>query len=110
MQNREVVLEFLRRFCDGDVDGLAPLLTADLTVRGALRSFASAAEYLASLRSDPPARCPHQVLSVTEGQDEVSVFYEYGKPDGSLLIAQLFRMRGTRIREMLIVFDGRGFS
>ena len=110
MTNRDIALEYLRCFCAGDIDGLEPLLATDLKLEGTLGSYESASEYLNSLRSDPPDRSEYSVSSVTEGEDSVAIFYEYQKPAGKLTIGQLFKIREGRIREVLLVFDGRGFS
>ena len=65
---------------------------------------------MSSLRIDPPQQCSFRVVSVTEGGDSVSVYYEYVKTAGTLMIAQLFRYRDNLISEILLVFDGRGFA
>ena len=103
-------MEYLRCFCAGDVDGLAPLLAADLRFAGTFHNSGSAAEYLDSLRNDPPEKCDFKVLSVTENEDSVAVFYEYQKPDRVLQLAQLFRIEDGQIKDILLIFDGRGFA
>lgn len=103
-------MEYLRCFCAGDIDGLPPLLAADLMFSGTFHTYGSASEYLDSLRSDPPEKCKYKVLSITEGEDSVAVFYEYQKPDRVMRIAQLFKIRNHKINEVLLVFDGRGVA
>jgi len=107
MNNRDTALEFLRCFCAVDLAGLAPLLAEDLRLRGPLYSFDSRNSYLDSLKNDPPEKCTYQVLSVTEGKDCVSIYYDYEKHDRTLTIAQLFRFENQKISEMLLVFDCR---
>jgi hypothetical protein len=72
-------MEYLRCFRAGDIDGLEPLLAADLSFTGTFHTYHSASEYRNSLRSDPPEKCGYEVLSVTEDQDTVAVFYGYQK-------------------------------
>ena len=110
MTNREVAMKYLRCFCAGDVDGLEPLLAPDLIFEGTFHTYHSDAEYLDSLRNDPPERCGYKVLSVTENEDSVAVFYEYEKPDREMQIAQLFKIKDQKINEVLLIFDGRGFA
>lgn len=110
MTNRDVAMEYLRRFCAGDIDGLEPLLAANLSFAGTFQTYCSALEYLDSLRSNPPDRCGYKVLSVTENKDSVAVFYEYQKPEHVVRIAQLFGIRDQTIHDVLLVFDGRGFT
>jgi hypothetical protein len=105
MSIREHALEFVRRFAAGDIDGLAALLTADLRLTGPNLQVTSSAAYLQALRRDPPAPGRATVLSVTDDDDTVAVFWEYEKPAGRLTIAQLFRFRDQHICEMQLVFD-----
>ena len=110
MSNRDVALEYLRRFCAGDVDGLEPLLSTDVSFAGTLHAYDSASEYLDALRRDPPEACGYKVLSITEGENAVAVFYEYQKRGRVLTVAQLFRITEHQIDDVLLVFDGRGVN
>ena len=110
MTNREVVMEYLRCFCDGDIDGLEPLLAANLCFTGTFHAYSSAIEYVDSLKDDPPEKCGCKVLSITENEHSVAVFYEYQKPDRAMQIAQLFKIKEEKIHEILLVFDGRSIA
>lgn len=110
MKNREIALEYLRCFCNGDIEGLEPLLATDLVFSGTFHSFDSSEDYLSSMRSDPPEKCQYNILSITENPDSVALFYEYQKHGGPIQIAQLFRISGHQINEILLVFDGRGID
>jgi hypothetical protein len=107
MSNRDIALEYVRRFCAADIDGLARLLAPELSFKGTFHAYRSAADYIDSLRSDPPVKCGYKVLSLTEGEGSVAVFYEYRKPDRTMTIAQLFRIADDRINDVLLIFDGR---
>jgi hypothetical protein len=107
MNRRDLAMAFIHRFCSGDIDGVASLLAEDLQFTGPFHQFDSRAAYLESLSRDPPEKCNHRVLSLTENEDGVAVFYDYVKSETALTIAQLFRFRGQKISEILIVFDGR---
>lgn len=110
MTDQDVVEAYLRCFCGGDVDGMAPLLASDLSFTGTLHSYRSAAEYLDDLRRDPPEPSVCRIASLTENSDSAAAFYEYGKADRTMWIAQLFTLEFRRIKRMLVVFDGRGFD
>ena len=88
MTGLEVAMEYLRSFRAGDIRGIEPLLASDL-------------------KKDPPEKCGYQVLSITENEDSVAVFYKYEKPDQVVQLAQLFKFRNQQICEILLVFDGR---
>ena len=110
MNNRETTLEFVRAFCAGDVAALALLLAEDLRFSGPFYQFSSAEEYLKVLRDGQVEPSGYKLISVTEGDDSVSVYYDYEKSDGTITIAQLCIFREGRISEILVVFDGRGFA
>ncbi|MCZ6672372.1 MAG: nuclear transport factor 2 family protein [Verrucomicrobia bacterium] len=110
MNNRELAAEFLRCFCAGDIDGLASLMTDDFQFTGPLFSFESKGAYLDCLRRDPPDKCEYRVISLTEGPDSVSIYYDYKTSTQTITIAQLFSFREHKISEVLLVFDGRGFA
>jgi hypothetical protein len=107
MTKPEVVLEFLKHFCNADIDSVAALLTADLRFSGPFYQFDSRRAYIESLKSNPPERCGYKVRSLTEGDNEVSVFYDYEKGTQSVTIAQLCRFKDQKISEIVLVFDGR---
>lgn len=44
--------------------------------------------------------------SVNEGEGSVSVYYRYA----TVTVAQLFKFKGSKIAEALVVFDARGFG
>ncbi len=109
MTDRELALTYLRLFSAGDIEGLADLLSPGLRFRGPLHCFDSAADYLESLRAAPPEPTPYRLISVTDDRDAVALFYEYLKPEQSLLIAQLFRIAQHRIEAIDLVFDSCRF-
>jgi len=110
MSNKDLAIEFVKRFCAGDIDGLESLLADDARLKGPLHQFASRDDYLDALRRDPPEKGGYRLLSVAESDESVSVFYEYRKASGAMTVAQLFGFRGRRISEILVVFDGRALA
>ncbi len=110
MTNREVAVEYLEHFCGGNVDGIASLLADDLDFKGPFHQFSSSVDYLQRLRDAPPAQVAYRVLGVTEGENSVSIYYDYQKERGALTVAQLFGFRDGKISSILLVFDTRGFA
>ena len=47
----------------------------------------------------------YRVLSVTEAQNSLFIYYDYKKIQGTVTLAQLFRFRANKICELLLVFD-----
>ncbi len=110
MNNREIAIEYLRCFCAGDIHRLESLMAPDLSFIGTFHTFHSAEEYLESLRHNPPEKCEYKMLSVTTNEDSVAIFYEYQKTDQVMQIAQLFRIKNKLIKDILLIFDGRGLD
>ncbi|MCU7812171.1 MAG: nuclear transport factor 2 family protein [Candidatus Thiodiazotropha sp. (ex Notomyrtea botanica)] len=108
--NREIALEYLRWFCAGDIDRLGQLLTTDLILNGPFHHFFSAEDYLQSLRNTPPEPSNYNLLSITDSDDEVVLFYDYLKPHQRVRIAQCFRFRQQQISEILLIFDTKGIA
>lgn len=107
MTKREIAERYLQCFCGSDIEGLVPLLAHDLQFTGPFHSFNSAEDYLESLKRDPPEHCDYKILSATENEESVALFYEYRKPKQIMSIAQLFRIETQKIQEILLVFDRR---
>ena len=103
--NHEIVMQYMDCYCAGDIDGIEPLLAGELVFSGPLHTFESARQYLDSLRADPPEKSHDEILSVTESDDTVALFYVYHKPDRARLIAQMFKSSAEKITAMLLVFD-----
>lgn len=110
MTNPEIAKEYLRCFCEGDIVGLEPLLAPDLHFIETFHAFHSREEYIESLRNNPPEKCECKVLSVTENENFVAIFYKYPKPVRVIFIAQLFKFKNHKIQKVLLVFDGSGFD
>ncbi len=110
MSNRDVVLEYLTCFCQGDISGVEAVLALDFQLTGPLNTFQSRNKYIQSLREDPPKPSRYEILEIAESETGISVFYEYHKPSGCLTIAQFFKLRGEKICEILLVFDAKSSS
>lgn len=103
--NPNVVYEYLDHFCRGNIDGVESTLADEFRLRGPLFEFDSRDAYIQSLRDSPLEKASYRVLEISQGDDTVSVFYEYRKPSGSNVVAQFFRIRRNKIVDTLLVFD-----
>ena len=118
MNRKETALEYVRCFCRGDVTALGELLSEDFRLTGPFLQGVSKTEYLDILRADPSEPCEFTVINIFEGDGEkdggdggeVALFWEYQKPEFTLLMAQLCRFSGGRISEILLVFDSGKFA
>ena len=105
----QLSVAFIERFCQGDVPGLGELLCENLQFNGPFLQADSRTLYLESFAHYPPLPADYRILSVTTTGNEVSIFYEYSKPDHSGVIAQWFRCENGCITETRLVFDPNDF-
>ena len=105
MRNPTVVDEYLDHFCRGDIDGVESTLADEFHLRGPLFEFDSREAYIQSLRDSPLEKASYRLLEISQGDDTVSVFYEYRKSSSSNLVAQFFRIKENKIVDTLLVFD-----
>lgn len=105
MTHTQTALEYIRSFAEGEIEKLGSLLAEGLQFTGPYLEVASRADYLDALRGDPPDRCDVAILSTTEEDNEVVVFYELTKSDGSLTLAQWFEFEGGHIARTRLAFS-----
>ena len=110
MRNRDIVLEYLRCFCSGDIPGVEAVLASEFRLAGPLFKFDSRDGYVESLKQDPPEPSRYEVIDIAESDAGISVFYEYKKESGEITIAQFFKLREGKISEMLLAFDTKDVS
>ena len=97
MTHHEVAMEYLRCCCASDLEGLVRVLSPDLQFSGPFHDAYSRADSL-SLKHDPPEKCAYKVVSVTEDNDRVAIFYHDEKTDKVIPSAQPFKMTHQTIR------------
>lgn len=105
---KELSLEFVRAFCDADVDRIASLLTDEFRLSGPFLRADSREEYIQSLRDRPPETGGEfELLQSFEAEDDTCLIYEYSRSGSSVLIAQWTRCDAGKIAEMWLIFDSR---
>lgn len=105
---KELSLEFVRAFCDGDTERIGELLAEDFRFEGPLLAANNRAGYLVGLRQDPPVPGGRfDLLRAFEDGEEACLIYNYARPGLSLRIAQLTRCRAGKIASIVLVFDTR---
>lgn len=108
MNDRQLALAWIEAFCEPDLDALEGMMSADLRFVGPWYRCSTRADYLQSLRRDPPAPAGFDLVSVIpDGLGTVAAFYVYRKGGAAVTMGQLFRCRAGLVHEILLVFDGR---
>ena len=107
MTRKETAISYIQLFCEGRVPELGELLAEDFRFQGPLVSSGSKEAYLASLKADPPGPGQFHLHRAFDDGEEVCLVYDYQKSSGSLLMVQWTRFSGPKIKEIILVFDGR---
>lgn len=90
---------------DWNPHNLSALLSTDLKMQGPLFRFTTSADYIKSLRENPPIDLDYEVVHDFESGDTACIIYTIKKATGDFLVAQTFRVRNDKIDQILIVFD-----
>ena len=104
MSNRQIALEFLKRFFAGDIDAAAQLMAEGLHFTGPREQDGIGTARDSGGNADSMEPCTPRVINVIEGENDVTVLYDYERTSGTLTIAQWFTFHNQRIVETDLVF------
>ena len=93
-----------------EIDVLAPLLAENLVFQGPFYQFDSAEAYLASLRGDSRAGLTYSLIHSVADATSACLIYQFSKPGISTPMAQLFEIRGGKIKKIILIFDTKVFA
>ncbi len=108
--NREIVEQYLEAFGKSEFDSVRELLHDDFSFRGPMESHESADSFVGSIRSHMQGFVKRITLShIFEDGDNVAVFYDMvtNTPAGTLGMAELYRIRQSKIASITLIFDPR---
>ncbi len=74
-----------------------------------LYRFTSCDAYLTSLQETPSEACVYRILCIPENSKQISIYYEYDRPEETMIIAQFFSCVNNTITCIHPVFDSRNF-
>ncbi len=97
-------------FGGGDLDRLNDLLSDDLSFEGPFYRFDTAAEYVDSLKTEPPQGFNYEMIQAFENGKSACLIYQFSKPGISIPMVQMFEVRDDRISRILLVFDTEPFK
>ena len=106
----QLAQRYLECFCAADIEALAGLLAPELQFTGPFHEFSCAADYLQSLRDDPPRDVQYSLLHRSEDERGACLIYEYTKPGVSTTMAQWFEVKHNKISKIILVFDRGAFA
>ncbi len=110
MNNRDVAIQYLNAFSEGDLDKIKSLLNDEFELNGPFYSGKSAADYIRVLESDPPDKSSFKIISIFDRDDEVCMIYRFKKEDVAADMAQLFKFKSGKISKSTLIFDSRQFT
>lgn len=108
-------LELAKRYMDilfteQSPDLLRELLTGDCVFEGPFYTFNTAAEYIASLKEDPPTGFDYELIKAFDNDHSACLVYQFKKPGISIPMVQTFEVTNEGISRILLVFDTAAFS
>ena len=110
MSNRELAIQYLDGFAQGDLNTIKNVLSNGFEFSGPFYSEKTAADYIRILESDPPDRSSYWINSIYERDDEVCIIYKFEKKCVAADMAQLFRFESDKISKSTLIFDSRQFA
>lgn len=110
MNNRDVAIEYLTGFSEGDLDKIKRVLADGFEFNGPFYSGSSAVDYVRMLASDPPDKSSFKIISMFDCDDEVCIIYRFEKPGVVADMAQLFKFEAGKISKSLLIFDSKQFN
>ncbi len=106
----DLALEYMNVvFGGGDVGQLNNLLAEDCSFEGPFYHFENAADYIDSLKTDPPQDFGHTIIRAFQDETSACLVYQFSKPGVDTPMAQLFETDNGRISKILLVFDSAPF-
>lgn len=91
-------------------DLLNALLSTDCQFKGPLYEFNSAAEYIDSLKADPPVDFAYELIEAFEDDQSACLVYLFKKSGISTPMTQVFEVVEGKISRILLIFDTAGFK
>ncbi len=110
MSNRELAIQNLDGFSEGDLNKIKNVPSDGFEFNGPFYSGKTAADYIRTLESDPPDRSSYKIISIFERDDEVCIIYRFEKKGVSVDMAQLFKFDSGKISKSTLIFDSRLFA
>ncbi len=97
-------------FENGDLDELYRILHPALQFEGPLFKFASAEEYIESLKNSPPDHFGYEMMHTFEHDTTACLIYRFTKPGVTTTMAQTFEVHHNRITHIQLIFDSSAFQ
>ena len=110
MSNRELAIQYLDGFSEGDLNKIRNVLSDEFELNGPFYYGKTAVDYIRTLESDPPDRSSYKIISIFESGDEVCIIYKFEKKGIVADMAQLFKFDSGKISKSILIFDSRQFA
>ena len=67
MSNKEIAIQYLDGFAEGDLNRIRNVLSDGFELNGPFYSGKTAADYISTLESDPPDKSSYRIVSTSSG-------------------------------------------
>jgi len=97
MSNKEIAIQYLDGFAEGDLNRIRNVLSDGFELKGPFYSGKTAADYISTLESYPPDKSSYRIISIFEGDDEVCIIYKFEEKGVAAHMTQLFKFDAGKI-------------
>jgi len=111
MKPIELVEKYMECLYDtGDLTEMRKVLADNLHFKGTYSEHDTAEEYIEGFEGEDMSAFSYNMLYTFEKDNTVCFIYNLLKPSGPLEMAQVFEIEEGKIKNILLLFDGREFD
>ena len=92
------------------IDRLDEILSEKFSFNGPFHEFNSSAEYIDSLKLDPPVGLDYKIIEAYENENSACLIYQFSKQGMSTIMSQIFEVCNGKISKVILVFDTGAFT
>ena len=92
------------------IESLGGIFSEEFSFKGPFHEFNTSAEYIESLKLDPPAGLEYKIIEAYENEKSACLLYQFSKPGMSTMMSQMFEASNGKISKIILVFDTGAFT
>ena len=92
------------------IESLDGLFSEEFSFKGPFHEFNTSAEYIESLKLDPPVGLEYRIIEAYENEKSACLVYQFSKPGLSTIMSQIFEVSNGKISKIILVFDTGAFT
>jgi len=102
---------YMEVFYGGEpIESLSEIFSEEFSFKGPFHEFNTSAEYIESLKSDPPVGLEYKIIAAYENEKSACLVYQFSKSGMSTIMSQIFEVANGKISKIILVFDTGAFT